>query len=426
MSSFGNTYYGTGNSLSLTSSASGGSYNLGYVAAIGANDLNVTSGDSSAVSATIQLAALGLLASYTITAEAHTTVVVNSGTINLLAGVTLDADGGSMSISGGLLNALQYVTVNITNGGIFSGAASLISAASGLTINFGNGGGTLNLAASSTNIALLSGATINGFGAGDEIIVSSNGSLTTITGVTYNSLLGTSTISFRNGDTLLLNGQYTDQEDGEGTYLSTQSVSGTNGTELVVACYAKGTAIRTVDGEVSVEKLQIGDLVRTVSGDLKPVLWIGYRSYSSRFAGINPNVMPITFKRGSLGKGLPVCDLTVSPKHALLIDGVLVQAESLVNERTIFRSTLRGVIEYYHIELEDHDVIYAEGAPSETFIDDSSRSMFHNVDDYYRRYPDRNTKDVYYCAPRLEEGSVLESIRQNLQSTAENNARLSA
>ena len=426
MSNIGNTYYGSGNSLSLTASTNGGSYNLGSLLAIGANDLTVESGDGSAVSATVQLAALAAAASYTITAEAHTTVAVSSGTVGILTGVTLDADGGTMSISGGLLDALKYVTVNITNGGTFSGSASFISAASGLQINFGEGGGTLNLAASSANIALLSGATINGFGAGDEIIVSSNGTLATITGVTYNSLLDTSTISFGNGDTLILNGQYTDQEDGEGTYLSTQSVSGGNGTELVVACFAKGTAIQAADGEVSVEKLQIGDLVRTVSGDLKPVVWIGYRSYSSRFAGVNPNVIPVTFKRGSLGGGLPVCDLTVSPKHAMLIDGVLVQAESLVNETTIVRSFSKKIIEYYHIELEEHDAVYAEGTPSETFIDDSSRSMFHNVNDYYALYPNRRVKPVHYCAPRLEEGPIVERIRRNLQEISKNNTRLSA
>ena len=39
-------------------------------------------------------------------------------------------------------------------------------------------------------------------------------------------------------------------------------------------------------------------------------------------------------------------------------------------------------VSYFHIELETHDVIFAEGAPSETFIDDNSRGMFHNAHEF--------------------------------------------
>ena len=52
----------------------------------------------------------------------------------------------------------------------------------------------------------------------------------------------------------------------------------------------------------------------------------------------------------------------------------VVQAESV------------AAVEYFHIELDSHDVILAEGAPSETFIDEDSRGMFHNAHEL-RLYP---------------------------------------
>ncbi|EHH69199.1 Hint domain-containing protein [Gluconobacter morbifer] len=429
MSQIGNIFYGSGNTLT-----SSGSYSLdpgAVLGILGNGGLTVESQDGSPVDATITL--VGLLdlpvtaaSTYSVTADANTVVAVTASSVGAATVTDLNADGGTIAISGGLLSALTGTTVNITNGGTFSGAGA-ISVASGLTINFGDGGGTLNLAGSSAGIALLSGASINGFGAGDKIIVSSNGATATVTDVSYSSLLGTSTLTFSNGDTLSLVGEYTDHEDGNGTYISTEAVTNGAGTELVVACFCRGTMIGTSEGERSVEDLQIGDLVLTVSGKAEPVRWIGRRSYSRRFAALNPDVMPVVFRQGSLGNGLPTRDLSVSPKHAMLLDGVLIPAEALLCGTAIARSWQNSdVVEYFHIELDGHQAVYAEGAPTESFVDDGSRHMFHNVDEYKALYPDRVMTSVRYCAPRLEDGRELEEIRRRLRAVNADQEKLSA
>ena len=48
-------------------------------------------------------------------------------------------------------------------------------------------------------------------------------------------------------------------------------------------CYCRGTRIMTKHGQKQVEDLKIGDKLRTASGALRPIKWIGTRSYGARF-----------------------------------------------------------------------------------------------------------------------------------------------
>jgi hypothetical protein len=176
------------------------------------------------------------------------------------------------------------------------------------------------------------------------------------------------------------------------------------------ACFLRGTLIATSLGETPVEALQAGDLVRTAGGARRPVRWIGHRSYSPRFAG--PGVRPILFPEGCLGGGLPRRDLYLSPEHALFLDGVLVPAVQLCNG-TIRQVAPSGRIDYFHVELDDHDVLLAEGVPAESFLDDGSRNVFANAGDC----PPSVSDDLHpagYCAPRIEQGFQLEAIRRHI------------
>ena len=183
---------------------------------------------------------------------------------------------------------------------------------------------------------------------------------------------------------------------------------------ITVACFCTGTRIETGRGSVRVEDLAIGDLVLTASGRSRPVRWIGRRSYSGRFAAGNPDVWPVLIRAGALDDNVPHNDLRVSPKHALLLDGVLVPAVALVNGCTILQTRGGPTIEYVHIELDEHDVIYAEGAPAETFVDDESRSMFHNYGEYVALYGEPAPSEAIYCAPRKDEGVEIDAIRRRL------------
>ncbi len=188
--------------------------------------------------------------------------------------------------------------------------------------------------------------------------------------------------------------------------------------DISIACYARGTAIRTDEGNVAVENLRIGDRVATFNGNMRPIRWIGRRAYGGRFLASNPAVQPILFKAGSLGRYQPRRDLRVSPKHAMFLHGCLVPAECLINGSSVLRDTACTEIEYFHVELDSHDVILAEDAPSETFVDDDSRAMFHNLSEYQALYGEPPAAPAVYCAPRIEHGETLHRIRRAIDDRA--------
>jgi hypothetical protein len=75
-------------------------------------------------------------------------------------------------------------------------------------------------------------------------------------------------------------------------------------------------------------------------------------------------------------------------------------------------------VEYFHIELETHDVIIAEGALSESFLDDGSRGIFHNAPEYHALYPDASDVPVRYCAPRCNGGYAVAAARKRIDARA--------
>jgi hypothetical protein len=187
---------------------------------------------------------------------------------------------------------------------------------------------------------------------------------------------------------------------------------------ITVACYLRGTRILTDAGEVTVEHLAIGDKVVTSRGVARPIRWIGTRSYSGRFALGQKHILPICIKAGALDDNVPRRDLWISPHHAMYLEGVLIEAKDLVNGVSIVQAERFDDVEYFHIELESHDVIIAEGARSESFIDDDSRGIFHNASDYRALYPDAPDVPAHYCAARRNDGYELEAARRVIETRA--------
>jgi uncharacterized repeat protein (TIGR03803 family) len=176
-------------------------------------------------------------------------------------------------------------------------------------------------------------------------------------------------------------------------------------------CYCPGTLILTDRGEVSVENLSIGDRLVTGSGEAKAVKWIGRRSYAGRFVAANRRLLPVCVRAGAMGAGLPRRDLWVSPLHAMVVDGCLVPAGALVNGVSVVQASEVEEVRYIHLELAEHSVIYAEGAASESFVDDDSRAMFQNAHTFAELYPDARPAPAVYCLPRVEDGEALERLR---------------
>lgn len=193
--------------------------------------------------------------------------------------------------------------------------------------------------------AVVAGQTIT-LASGEQITLNANGTFTVVTNSTVEEQTFTYTIS---------NGQ-------GGTDVGMVTLN-------IVHCFVAGCRVLTPGGWVPVEAVEPGDLVVTKDDGAQPVRWIGRRKVAA--AG---DFAPIAFAKGALGDHGA---LRLSPEHRVLLTGaraeilfgeeeVLVAAKHLVNDRTIRRQA-GGEVEYLHLMFDRHQVIWAEGLPSESF-----------------------------------------------------------
>lgn len=166
-------------------------------------------------------------------------------------------------------------------------------------------------------------------------------------------------------------------------------------------CFLRGTMIATPAGEIAIESLKAGDLVRTARGRSMAIKWIGRQAFG---VSRNRKALPIRISRHALEDNMPHSDLYVSPHHALLIDGVLIRAKELVNGTTIAPALPvgRDTIEYYHILLDSHEVVVAEGVPAETLLlEADNHEAFSNFAELTRLFPDGTIPAMAPVAPIL-------------------------
>jgi fibronectin-binding autotransporter adhesin len=361
----------------------------------------------------------------------------NGGGILLFAGGNVTNHSGD-SISGefGIYSTDGAVTV--VNAGTIAGSTDAVYFAAGLasrliadpgavfTGNVNGGGGVLELASAA------SAGTLSGFGTSItnfSALQFDAGAAWTVSGTDSASGLGTIAITgLANGDTIDLTGFLASgdtfanntlvltgaggAEDTlaiQGAFTSSSfqlSKDGNGGTDIVV-CFCAGTMIATPAGEVRVEKLNIGDMVLTAQNGPRLVKWIGNGKVLAT-RGRRTAATPVIVRKGALADNVPNADLRVTKAHSLYIDDVLIPVEYLVNHQTILWDDRAQEVDIYHVELDSHDVLIANGAPAESYRDDGNRWLFQNA----RSGWDLPPQEPY--APVLTGGPVVDTVWQRL------------
>ncbi len=187
-------------------------------------------------------------------------------------------------------------------------------------------------------------------------------------------------------------------------------------TSPVPPCFASGTPILTASGERAVETLLAGDVVLTASGEALPVRWVGHRRVRLQGGGtVALDDRPVRVSPHAFGPGQPHCAVTLSPDHAVFMDGALVPIHLLVDDVLISRSS-QPEITYHHVELDRHDVLLAAGLPAESYLDTGNRRAFaEGQDGVVSLYPDFLALSwEAACAPLVLHGNTLDTLRARL------------
>jgi T5SS/PEP-CTERM-associated repeat protein len=303
---------------------------------------------------------------------------------------------GSIEAKAGKLTKTETVTGSIVGSfGTLSGTGNLvIDAGSTLSLQGAPVDASQTVLFGASSGALVVGdiggfqATIGQIGAGDTIIVQTAGAATFSTDGSVVSVI-------QNGVTL-----------GAVTFASAALASAGALVDHSL-CFLPDTLIATPGGEVKVQALRAGDVVCTARGVDRPIVWIGQgRVLAPR--GRRSAATPVIVRRGALGPNVPHYDLHVTKGHALFIDDVLIPVEFLVNHRSILWDDQAREVVLYHVELDVHDVLLANGAPAESYRDDGNRWLFQNGNSGW----DHAAKPP--CAPVLTGGAVVDAVWQRL------------
>jgi hypothetical protein len=140
-------------------------------------------------------------------------------------------------------------------------------------------------------------------------------------------------------------------------------------------CFCAGTALATPTGACLVERLAVGDAVLTASGGVQTVSWIGHRHVDFARHPSPERVLPVRIAPSAFGPGRPHRALYLSPDHAVFFDGVLIPVKYLIDGTSVRQVRMRAAT-YYHVELPRHDVVLADGLPTESYLDTGDRAGF--------------------------------------------------
>ena len=331
------------------------------------------------------------------------------------------SEGGLLDVTGGL-DAAAPEAINIfglgAGGTVELANATIGAAGSDISFNFDN-----DPIPGSVNAGVLQFGTVTGTTTTQTITDVADGDKFVIGGHTFT------------GDTVDYSGTTLTVMNGATTVFTMDNVSAAAGTTFHIVdtdiiqavCYARGTMIRTPEGELPVEKLRAGKRVITlVDGQEVPqtVTWLGHRRISLADHPRPETVAPIRILRDAVADGMPHRDLVVSPDHAIFVEGTLICARQLVNGTTIRQERDWTAVDYYHVELEQHAILLAEGLPAESYIDTGNSGFFANSGQPMVLHPDLTdetgypTREAGSCAPFVWDEASVRPVWQRLAERA--------
>jgi len=324
---------------------------------------------------------------------------VFNGANTIEAGTTLtELAGAVLTVTGTLVNDGSIVLdpSTLDSGGLIGTGIATIDAGSTLEVQ-----GTVS-----------SGETIMFAGAGADLVLNNPasvaGSVTNFEPGETIDLVGLESISYSDGLLSFSGGSFPLSLANPGSV----TVLVNNGTvSISVLCFCANTLIATSSGERPVQELAVGDMVTTHRGAARRIVWVGSGKVLAT-QGQRNAATPVIVSQSALADNVPNRDLRVTKGHSLYIDDVLIPVEFLVNHRSIYWDDNAQEVELYHIELETHDVLVANGAPAESYRDDGNRWLFRNANSGWGLPPQAP------CAPVLTGGPVVDAAWRRLLDRA--------
>lgn len=329
-----------------------------------------------------------------------------SGLANLVTGSVINVVGGDATLTGTngstLAGVLNGSSINIEYGGTLNTGSALASVLEGSTVNFGNGGGTIIINGGGTLISLLASGslkatTFNNYDPSKDTIELQN---TTHPIVEYtiengglfgldssqkvivlkdanNNVVAEYAVKPAVGVTLD-NGTYNVNDPTNNPL----KVTYTDNNTYIGACFLAGSMIRTTNGDVVVEDVNIGDEIiafdwRNNTDIVRPVVWVGKAR-----ATVRPELAddeagwPVRILKDAIADGVPYKDMLITSEHCLFFRDRFVPVRMLVNGVSIFYDKSITSYDYYHVETEQHSVITADGMLTESYLDTGNRSSF--------------------------------------------------
>ncbi|WP_107497057.1 Hint domain-containing protein [Thalassobius sp. I31.1] len=175
-----------------------------------------------------------------------------------------------------------------------------------------------------------------------------------------------------------------------------------------VVCFTAGTLIATRNGQTAIENLKPGDLIMTRDRGFQPLRWIGKKEITPAMLRRNEKLRPVRIKAGALARDLPVRDLQVSRQHRMLAvsrisermfgaEEVLIAAIKLTELPGIDVAPVEGPVTYFHMLFEQHEIVYAEGTPTESL---------HTGTEAMKTLPHASVEEISILFPELMGGEI--------------------